>query len=53
LPVYIYRYSISSYDDWNRQAWASALVLLSVVMLLNVGIRLLTGKRVILASQAD
>jgi phosphate transport system permease protein len=53
LPVYIYKYSTSAEEDWNRQAWAAALVLLAVVMLLSAGIRLLTGKRVVLASQAD
>jgi phosphate transport system permease protein len=53
LPVYIYRYSTSAEEDWNRQAWAAALVLLTIVMLLSAGIRLLTGKRVVLASRAD
>jgi phosphate transport system permease protein len=53
LPVYIFNYAISPYEDWHRQAWAAALVLLVTVMLLNFGIRLLTGKRVILASRAD
>jgi phosphate transport system permease protein len=53
LPVYIYKYSTSAEPDWNRQAWAAALVLLTVVMLLSAGIRLLTGKRVILASRAE
>jgi phosphate transport system permease protein len=53
LAYYIYYYSTSSYPDWERQAWAAALVLLAFVMILNVGIRLLTGKRVLLASRAD
>jgi phosphate transport system permease protein len=53
LPLYIYRYSMSGYKPWEDQAWAAALVLLAFVMLLNVGIRFLTGKRVVLASQAD
>jgi phosphate transport system permease protein len=53
LPVYIYRYSTSAEPDWNRQAWAAALVLLIAVVLLSAGIRLLTGKRVILASRAE
>ncbi len=44
LPVYIYKYSTSAEPDWNRQAWAAALVLLTVVMLLSAGIRLLTGQ---------
>jgi phosphate transport system permease protein len=53
LPVYIFTYAVSPYQDEHRQAWAAALVLLAVVMLLNVGIRLLTGKRVFLASRAE
>jgi phosphate transport system permease protein len=53
LPLYIFRYSISGYKPWEDQAWAAALVLLAFVMLLNIGIRFLTGKRVVLASQAD
>jgi phosphate transport system permease protein len=53
LPLYIFRYSMSGYKPWEDQAWAAALVLLAFVMLLNVGIRILTGKRVVLASRAD
>jgi phosphate transport system permease protein len=53
LPVYIFNYAISPYDDWHRQAWAAALVLLAVVMLLNFGVRFLAGKRVVQASHAD
>ncbi|MFL5331109.1 MAG: phosphate ABC transporter permease subunit PstC [Gemmataceae bacterium] len=53
IAKYIYDYSRSGYPDWERQAWAAALVLLALVMLLNVGIRLATGKRVISASRAD
>jgi phosphate transport system permease protein len=34
-------------------AWAAALVLLTFIMLLNVGIRVATGKRVVMASRAD
>lgn len=53
LPVYIFNYAVSPYEDWHRQAWAAALVLLAAVMLLNVGIRVLTGKRALRASQAE
>jgi phosphate transport system permease protein len=53
LPKYIYDYSRSGYDDWERQAWAAALVLVVVVMALNVGIRFATGRRVVAASRAD
>jgi phosphate transport system permease protein len=53
VPVLIYKYAKSSYESQHRQAWAAALVLLVIIMLLNFGIRFLTGKRVILASRAD
>ena len=32
LPVMIYTYAISPYDDWHRQAWAAGLVLLGLVL---------------------
>jgi phosphate transport system permease protein len=53
LPLYIYQYSMSGDPLYEKQAWAAALVLLAFVMLLNVGIRLLTGKRVVLAGRAE
>jgi phosphate transport system permease protein len=53
LPMSIYNYTISGNPQENRMAWAAALVLLCLVMLLSAGIRLLTGKRVVLASRAD
>ncbi len=40
LPVQIYTYAISPYEDWHRQAWAGALVLVCFVFLLNVATRL-------------
>jgi phosphate transport system permease protein len=36
LPVMIYTYAISAYDDWHRQAWAAGFVLLSVVLMVNI-----------------
>ncbi|MBA4066406.1 MAG: phosphate ABC transporter permease [Isosphaera sp.] len=53
LPLYIYKYSTSNFDDLRDQGWGAAVVLLSVVMLLNVGIRLVSGKRVVAAARAD
>jgi phosphate transport system permease protein len=53
LPYYIYNYSLSDDPELQRLAWAGALVLLVLVMLLNVGIRLITGKRVLQATRAD
>ena len=32
LPLQIFSYAISPYEDWHRQAWAGALVLVSIVL---------------------
>jgi phosphate transport system permease protein len=32
LTVQIYNYAIAPYDDWHRQAWAGALVLVTIVL---------------------
>ncbi len=45
LPLQIFTYAISPYDDWHRQAWAGALVLLVLVLAINVGVRFLTRDR--------
>jgi phosphate transport system permease protein len=45
LPVMIFTYATSPYDDWQAQAWAAGLVLLGVVLLANVGARVLLGRR--------
>ncbi len=39
LPVMIFNYAISPYEDWHRQAWAAALVLVAGVLLLTLGAR--------------
>ena len=36
LPLQIFSYAISPYDDWHRQAWAGALVLILMVFLVNL-----------------
>ncbi|MGB0035497.1 MAG: phosphate ABC transporter permease PstA [Candidatus Acidiferrales bacterium] len=45
LPVMIYTYAIAPYDDWHRQAWAAGLVLLMLVLLANLGCRLLLNRQ--------
>ena len=44
LPVFIYDYARAPYDDWNRQAWTGALVLLMLVTLLSALVRLTTRR---------
>jgi phosphate transport system permease protein len=45
LPVMIYSYAIAPYDDWNRQAWAAGLVLLSLILVTNVTARFILGRQ--------
>jgi phosphate transport system permease protein len=45
LPVFIYDYARAPYDDWNRQAWTGALVLVLLVTLISALLRL-TVRRV-------
>ncbi len=45
LPVMIYTYAIAPYDDWHRQAWAAGLVLLALVLIANLGCRLVLNRR--------
>jgi len=45
MPLQIFAYAISPYDDWHRQAWAGALVLLLLVLAINIGVRFLTRDR--------
>lgn len=45
LPLQVFAYAISPYDDWHRQAWAGALVLVTGVFCVNVLVRVLTRGR--------
>ncbi len=44
LTVQVYTYAISPYDDWHRQAWAGALVLVALVFIFSVLARLVTRR---------
>jgi phosphate transport system permease protein len=39
LQVQIFTYTMSPYDDWHTQAWGAALVLVTLVVVLNVAAR--------------
>jgi phosphate transport system permease protein len=45
LPVVIYNYALSPYDDWHRQAWAAGLVLILLVVITNLLTRLLLQRQ--------
>jgi len=40
LPLQIYQYAASPYDDWHTKAWGSSLVLVGVIALLSLALRL-------------
>ena len=44
LPLLIYAYAIAPYDDWHRQAWAAALVLITMVFVASLAARLATRR---------
>ncbi|HJQ53735.1 MAG TPA: phosphate ABC transporter permease PstA [Gemmatimonadaceae bacterium] len=45
LPLQIFTYAISPYDAWHRQAWAGALVLISIVLVISIAARFATRSR--------
>lgn len=45
LPLQIFAYAISPYDEWHRLAWAGALVLISLVLVISIAARVVTRSR--------
>ncbi len=45
LPLQIYRYAISPYLDLQQQAWAGALLLVMLVLLVSVMVRWISSRR--------
>ena len=46
LPVMIFTYAISPYEDWHRQAWAAGLVLLGLILIVNIVARAILARGV-------
>jgi phosphate transport system permease protein len=44
LTVQVYTYALSPYNDWHRQAWAGALVLVTMVLVCSVLARVATAR---------
>jgi phosphate transport system permease protein len=44
LPVMIYTYALSPYEDWHRQAWAAGLVLLGLILVVNIVARVILSR---------
>ena len=45
LPLQIFTYAITPYDDWVAQAWAGALVLVAIVFIISLAARVVTRRR--------
>jgi phosphate transport system permease protein len=44
LTVQVFTYAISPYEDWHRQAWAGAFVLVMMILILSIVARLATRR---------
>jgi len=44
LPLQIYTYAISPFDEWHRQAWAGALILIIMIVVAVAAVRITTGR---------
>jgi phosphate transport system permease protein len=45
LPVVIFQFALSPYADWQRLAWAGALLVTASILGLNIFVRLTLGKK--------
>ena len=45
LPVVIFQYAMSPYDEWHELAWAGAFMLTIFVLGLNIAVRLIVRRR--------
>jgi phosphate transport system permease protein len=46
LSLQVFTYAISPYEDWHRQAWAGALVLIIAVFIINIAARVALRSRI-------
>lgn len=44
LPIQIYNYAVSPYDDWHTKAWGSALILISVIAVFSLLTRFVSSR---------
>ena len=45
LPVMVYNYAISPYEDWHQQAWSAGFVLLMLVLTVNIMARVILSRK--------
>lgn len=46
LPLLIYRYAVGPYDDWHKQAWAAATLLVFLVLIVSIITRIALRRRI-------
>ncbi len=51
LPLQIYVYAMSPYDEWHRLAWAGALVLIAMIMIAVTLVRIFASRGVLKGGQ--
>jgi phosphate transport system permease protein len=44
LPLQIFTYAISPFDEWHRQAWAGALILIILIVVAISAVRVVAGR---------
>lgn len=44
LPLQIFAYAISPFDEWHRQAWAGALILIVLIVIAVSAVRVVTSR---------
>jgi len=45
LPLQIFAYATGPYDEWHRLAWAGALVLITIILIISIAARFATRSR--------
>jgi len=45
MPVQIYNYAISPFEEWHKKAWAATLVLITLILVINIIVRYTTRKK--------
>jgi phosphate transport system permease protein len=44
LPLQIYQYAVSPYDDWHTKAWGASLALVAVIAIFSLALRLVVRR---------
>jgi phosphate transport system permease protein len=45
LPVVIFQFALSPYEDWRKLAWVGALLITMAILAVNIGARALAGRK--------